>query len=204
MRTIALLAFSPVLFAESLTGVWSGTVTVNQLDIPFRFEIQAKGSQVNGTFFNGEQRFTSTSGQLNNDSLTLGWDYLAAKLDAKLVNGELDGTYSRGRSRPLHFHAVRFTPPAAVTEKVPEIGGVWIIEGVKSSKAESAWHLIVKQKGADADAAILRIDGDTGTLHGSYKDGKFVLSHFSGMRPALLEVTPAPGGKLNLVLDGRE
>src|SRR6185437_2985504 len=100
MRTFALLALSPVLLAESLTGVWSGTVTVNKLDIPFRFEIQADNSHVNGTFFNGDQRFTSTSGQLENGSLVLDWDYFAAKLEAKLENGALDGTYSRGRSRP--------------------------------------------------------------------------------------------------------
>ena len=47
-------------------------------------------------------------------------------------------------------------------------------------------------------AAILRIDGDTGTLAGRYKDGKFVLSHFSGARPQLLEVTLAPDGTLLL------
>jgi hypothetical protein len=27
-------------------------------------------------------------------------------------------------------------------------------------------------------AAILRVDGDTGALTGSFRDGKFVLSHF--------------------------
>jgi len=48
---------------------------------------------------------------------------------------------------------------------------------VNSPKGEKAWHLIVKQHGAEVSAAILRVDGDTGTLTGSYKDGKFVLSH---------------------------
>ena len=33
-------------------------------------------------------------------------------------------------------------------------------------------------------AAILRVDGDTGALTGSYKDGKFLLGHFSGARPS--------------------
>jgi thiol-disulfide isomerase/thioredoxin len=71
-----------------------------------------------------------------------------------------------------------------------------------SSKSEKAWQLIVKQSGADVNAAILRVDGDTGTLSGSFKDGKFVVSHFSGMRPALLEITP-DGGGLKLSLDGK-
>lgn len=40
------------------------------------------------------------------------------------------------------------------------------------------------------------MDGDTGALTGSYKDGKFLLSHFSGARPSLLTLTPASDGTL--------
>ena len=33
-------------------------------------------------------------------------------------------------------------------------------------------------------AAILRVDGDTELLAGTYRNGKFVVSHFSGARPS--------------------
>ena len=49
---------------------------------------------------------------------------------------------------------------------------------------EKALQFVVQQRGAEVSGAILRVDGDTGTLTGSYKDGKFTLSHFSGARPA--------------------
>ncbi len=52
-------------------------------------------------------------------------------------------------------------------------------------------------------AAILRVDGDTGALTGRYRDGKFVLSHFSGQRPALMEVTLQPDGSLALLQNRR-
>jgi thiol-disulfide isomerase/thioredoxin len=45
---------------------------------------------------------------------------------------------------------------------------------------------------------ILRVDGDTGTLSGNYKDGKFALSHFTGERPFYVEVTPQSDGSLQL------
>ncbi|HUE24404.1 MAG TPA: TlpA disulfide reductase family protein, partial [Bryobacteraceae bacterium] len=48
-----------------------------------------------------------------------------------------------------------------------------------------------------------RVDGDTGMLTGSYKDGKFVLSHFSGARPALMTITPAADGQLEVVQNGK-
>jgi thiol-disulfide isomerase/thioredoxin len=205
MRTIsavALLALAPVLGAQSLNGIWNGTVTVDKLEIPFKFELSSDGQNMKGTLFNGEERYTSTSGELVNGSLALKWDYFAATLEAKVDKGTIDGTYSRKRSSPIAFHAV---PAGKSSARVgPKIDGVWELEDVKSSKGESAWNLIVKQNGAEVSAAILRVDGDTGTLSGSYRDGKFVLSHFSGLRPALLEVTPQPDGTLKVVLDNKE
>ncbi len=200
---IGLLAISPVLFADSLSGLWQATVTVNGLDIPFRIEVQADGDKAKGSLFNGEERFTSSSGQFSNGSLLLNWDYMASKLEAKMDNGALDGKYLRPNGVIYPFHATRTTATAA-SGKAPSIGGIWVLTGVKSSKGESAWQFVVKQKGGDVAAAILRVDGDTGTLNGVYKDGKFVLSHFSGMRPALLEVTAQKDGSLKVVLNGKE
>jgi thiol-disulfide isomerase/thioredoxin len=50
-------------------------------------------------------------------------------------------------------------------------------------------------------AAILRVDGDTGALTGHYEDGKFALSHFSGERPYLIDVTPQSDGTILLTLN---
>jgi len=73
----------------------------------------------------------------------------------------------------------------------------------RGEKREAAWHLIIRQSGAEVSAAILRVDGDTGTLTGTYRNGKFVLSHFSGARPALLEITPGADNTLQVVQNGR-
>ena len=72
----------------------------------------------------------------------------------------------------------------------------------RARKGEKAWRFIVKQSGADLQAAILRVDGDTGALTGRYKDGTFVISHFDGSRPSLMHVTPAADGTLNIVQQG--
>jgi thiol-disulfide isomerase/thioredoxin len=187
-----------VLLAGSIDGVWQGTVTVDGSEIPFRFELAGDGSNVKGTFFNGDERFTSTSGSLANHSLELKWEYFAAKLTAKVEGEAIEGTYERARSRPIAFHAHKGLAKAE-SVKAPPIDGLWIIEGVSSKKGESAWHLVVKQHGAEASAAILRIDGDTGTLSGAYDGNKFVLSHFSGLRPSRLEVSVEKDGSLKLV-----
>jgi hypothetical protein len=85
-------------------------------------------------------------------------------------------------STPRAARACRFTGSARWRKvKAPDISGNWYLEDVHSSKkGQKAWQFFVRQNGADVTAAILRIDGDTGALTGSYKDGKFVLSHFDG------------------------
>ena len=197
----ASVLLSAALGAQSLTGQWDCTVMVNGNEIPFRMEFSADGGEVKGNFFNGDERVPSTGGQLQDGSLRLNFDQYANRLEATVNEGGLEGRYGRdGRWYPFRAHRAS-PPPATTADNAPNIDGLWEIP-TKSSKGESAWRFIVRQKGAEISAAILRVDGDTGALTGSWRDGKFVLSHFSGARPNLLEVTPAADGSLKVVQNG--
>ena len=198
----AFLAIAQAGMADSLAGRWQAIFTTKgNLDIPFRIDFQGDGATIKGTLFNGDEKFTSTSGKLDNGSLLLNWDYYGSKLEATVKDGVIDGQYSHRRDSG-HVHAVRYTTPAW-SKNPPKIDGLWELEGIASGKGESAWRFVVHQSGPEVNATILRIDGDTGTLSGGYKDGKFVLSHFSGVRPSLLEVMPAANGTLQVVLSGK-
>jgi thiol-disulfide isomerase/thioredoxin len=196
-----LIAIAPAAVAQSLAGHWDATVQVSGVDIPFRFELSGEGANVKGSFFNGDEKITSTSGRFDNGSLVLRWDDHASSLDAAFHDGVLEGRYRRdGRDEKSNyaFSAKRHTPPPAVKGDVPSIAGMWVIP-TDSPKGEKAWRFIVRQTGPEVSAAVLRIDGDTGALTGTYKDGKFVLSHFDSARPMLLEVTPQKDGTLQLL-----
>ena len=199
---VAVIGFAPPAAAQPISGLWDASVLVNNgaLEIPFRFELSGSGANVKGSFFNGDDKTTSTSGSLENGRLTLNFDELGTKLEATLKDGRLEGEYSRGtRGAPYPFSAKRFRPVAVGDSNVPAIAGLWNVQVGKSSKGEAAWQLIVRQAGAEVSAVILRIDGDTGTLTGTFRDGKFALSHFSGARPLRLELTPASDGTLAVV-----
>src|ERR1700683_4611194 len=198
----AVLGLSFSALAQPIQGLWSATITVNNQQILFRIGFSGEGANVKGWFFNGDEKVLSTSGTLENGTLTLRFDHYATKLEAKLQNGSLDGTYGKP-GRLNDFHAAPYQADDAAAESAPLIAGLWDVE-VNSPKGEKAWHLIVKQHGAEVSAAILRVDGDTGTLTGSYKDGKFVLSHFSGARPALMTITQTADGQLELVQNGKK
>jgi thiol-disulfide isomerase/thioredoxin len=185
--------------AQSLAGLWDATVLVNDVEIPFRVELGGSGAAVKGSFFNGDEKVTSTTGSFENGSLILTFAEYETRLEATLKDGSLEGQYSRGtRGAPYPFKAKRFAPAPADSADVPPIAGLWNVQ-VKSSKGESAWQLIVRQSGPEVSAVILRVDGDTGALTGTFSNGKFVLSHFSGARPLRLELTSQADGTLSVV-----
>jgi thiol-disulfide isomerase/thioredoxin len=196
---VALVSFPAPARAQSLNGLWDATVIVNDVEIPFRLELGGSGSAAKGSFFNGDEKVTSTTGSFENGALVLSFDEYETKIEATLKDGRLEGQYSRStRGAPYPFQAKRFTPTTVDAANVPSIAGLWNVQ-VKSSKGESAWQLIVRQSGGEVSAAILRVDGDTGALTGTFANGKFVLSHFSGARPLRLEVTPQADGTLAVV-----
>ncbi len=81
--------------------------------------------------------------------------------------------------------------------QAPQIDGSWEIPlETPSSKGEKAFRFLVEQRGAEVAASILRVDGDTGSYSGTFKDGKWVLSHFDGSRPGVIVVTPGKDGTL--------
>jgi thiol-disulfide isomerase/thioredoxin len=197
---LAIFAITLLASGQSVEGTWDATVTVNNVSVPFKIEIDGTGADVHSYFFNGDDRVNpSNSGTFQNGSLVLTFDSYATKLEATLNDGVLSGTYGGGSGSAYAFQAKRHDPSlvASSDQHAPDISGLWEIQ-VKSPKGESAWHFVVNQKGAKIDAAILRVDGDTGTLSGNFKDGKFFLSHFTGERPFYVEVTPRSDGSLQL------
>ena len=189
--------------ATSPAGRWDAVVTiVDGTEIPFRFDIDSSGGAWKGSFFDGDKRISSKPGAFKDGVLNLPFKQYAMTLQVTLTNGQLEGTYLRGSFPSYKFRATRHVaaPPVAASE-VPKIAGVWKVSGfdTKKNKGEQAWRLIVRQSGPDVSAAMLRIDGDTGTMTGSFRDGKFVISHFSGARPSLFEIAPGADGTLDLL-----
>ena len=145
---IVLALAAPALKAQtpstSLAGLWDAAVVVNGLEIPFRFEIAGSGSSITGSFFNGDEKVTSTGGKFENGSLTLNFDHYATQIEAVVLNGRLTGAYNRATGF-YPFYARKFAPPTQFPNEVPQIDGLWTIGNVNSNKGESAWHFIVRQ-----------------------------------------------------------
>jgi thiol-disulfide isomerase/thioredoxin len=201
---VAAICFGAPALAESIEGRWDASLTANGAVIPFRLDISGSGPTLKGTLYNGDDPEYTTKASFTNGKLVLNMEHYLTKITATLKDGELDGKVQmRNDNAPegSPFHAKRYVPAAPGDEAAPNIAGVWTVP-FDSAKGEKAWRFIVKQTGADVSAAILRVDGDTGALTGTWHDGKLVLSHFDGSRPYRLEVTPAADGSLALIQKG--
>src|SRR4051812_25540860 len=154
---------------QSIAGLWDATINWNDAEIPFKLEISGAGANVKGWFFNGDDREVSNSGTFENGRLVLSFDSYLAKLTATVKDGVIDGEYGPMLKKMSHVHAVRAGAKSKPDPNAPSIAGQWDLTGVSSSKGENAWRLILRQHGGDIQGAILRVDGDTGTLTGSYK-----------------------------------
>jgi thiol-disulfide isomerase/thioredoxin len=188
--------------ADAIDGRWDAVLTRNGTDIPFRLDIKGSGDKLQGVFYDGFQPYDgTTSASFKDGKLTLNVEHYLTTISATLKDGELDGSASaqnRESSAQYGFHAVRHVDTATAGD-APQIAGTYVIPlDAPSSKGEKAFRLIVQQRGAEVAASILRIDGDTGSYSGAFKDGKWVLSHFDGGRPGVITVTPNADGSLKV------
>src|ERR1700728_1083643 len=190
--------------SDSVDGRWNASLIQNGMVIPFRLDISGSGSTVKGTFYDGFKPYdATTSGTFLNGRLVLNVEHYLTTITATLNNGQLTGNVvaqSRTGSTQYGFQATRYVASASASVNAPSIAGSWEIPlNSPSPKGEKAFRFIVQQNGPDVAASILRVDGDTGAYSGTYKEGKWVLSHFDGSRPGVIEVSLTNGGTLEIL-----
>jgi thiol-disulfide isomerase/thioredoxin len=207
---VAAAASGRVRAQESLDGLWDATIAAGGTDVPFRFEISTKGVAPQGFFFEGDRKIGSTSGTFTDGVLTFDYDFLNTTLTLMRFGNELRGSYvnHRPNAKPQDVRAMRFTPAVAGAVEPPQVAGDWemrrFAEEATAPRDTRTWHLLLRQSGPVVSGAILRIDGDTGTLVGRWNGNELVMSHFAGERPLLFAAKPNSDGTLTVTINGAQ
>jgi peroxiredoxin len=203
------LAASALAFGASptpLVGTWEGAATVRGQQIPVRLEITGTPSNLKASLLNGPERAAASAVTFKDGTLLVSFNYFARSLEAKLDGDQLSGTFGLvSPGTPAHPSAPRIpvalhqAPSPPTPQAGPDIKGDWEI-AVKSSKGESAWQLrVAPTKQPDViHAVIQRIDGDTGSLYGSWDGHQYTVSHFTAAGPALYSIVPQQDGTVLL------
>jgi thiol-disulfide isomerase/thioredoxin len=204
---IALASAIPGTTASNIAGLWDAKIVANQLEIPFRFEIDQTGNQVQGFFFEGDRKIGSSSASFAGAHLILEYDILDATLEVTFLGDQFAGTYRLNRpgAQPLAIRARRFVTVPADAADAPRVSGSWEMrrrpQEVKTPSDKQTWNLFLRQSGAEVSGSILRVDGDTGFLIGRWQNGRLVLSHFAGQGPLLFEAKLNADGTLAIALN---
>jgi thiol-disulfide isomerase/thioredoxin len=188
-------------YGENLAGTWDATVIADGVHVPFRMKLTQKGSAAQGTLYDGPIEYKSDSGKFEGGKLHLHWNITNADLDAAYEGGELKGKYVTRRSHTKllvkEVIAKRGVPAMENAKAVP-IAGRWTLKS-NDKDPKNIWAITIQQRGSEISGAIERLDGDSGTLTGTLHDHKLVMSHFSGIRPAVLSGEVMPDDSLKLV-----
>jgi peroxiredoxin len=180
-----------------IAGTWVGNATVHGQQVPVRLEITGSGSNLHAALLNGPESSPASSAVFTGNHLLITFNYYARTLDATLADGHLTGTFGTNATRyPLSLSS-RGRDRNDSGSRAQNINGDWEI-AVKSAKGESAWQLRVEPSHAPGEvrAVIQRIDGDTGSLYGSWGGNDYRISHFTAAGPALYSLTPQADGTL--------
>jgi len=199
---LALFSLACTALAAGFNGTWDATILAGGESVPFRLEISESPARV--CFFEDTQPVCSTAARIEANKLIAQWDYLGRELSLEVSGDNLAGVYTGLRTkRDLAIQAKPHQPPAASPSRpqsAVDFGGDWEIHSTEAPKL--AWQLLLRQTGQELKGTILRVDGDDGTLVGTAADRHFLISHFSGDRPVMLEGTLGADGGLDLKFEG--
>jgi len=206
MMRCLLLLLPFLAYGENLTGLWDATVITDGVHVPFRMKLSQKGTNAQGTLYDGNIEYKSDSGKFEGGKLHLHWNITNADLDATLEGSELKGKYVTIRShtkRLVKDVIAKRSALAMENAKALSIAGRWTLKS-DDNDPKKVWAITIQQHGAEIAGAIERLDGDSGTMTGTIHDHKLVLSHFSGIRPTVLTGDLMPDGSLKLVFNEKQ
>jgi peroxiredoxin len=181
-----------------IAGTWEGNATVHGQQVPVRLEITGSGGNLHAALLNGSEASPASSAVFTGNHLVVSFNYYARTLDATLADGRLNGTFGTAAARyPVSLSSGGTGTTNAGGPAAQDIRGDWEI-AVRSAKGESAWQLRVEpaSHSSEIKAVIQRIDGDTGSLYGSWTGSGYRISHFTAAGPALYSLNPQSDGTL--------
>jgi peroxiredoxin len=199
MKLFAFLLLATSAIAQGpIAGKWLGYATVHGQQVPVRLEITGSASDLHAALLNGPEKSLASSVVCNGNHLVVTFNYYAKTLDATVADGRLTGSFGTAATHYPVSLDLRDAGTSNSGSHPQDINGDWEI-AVRSAKGESAWQLRVEPvrgNGGEVKAVIQRIDGDTGSLYGSWTGSGFQISHFTAAGPALYSLSPQADGTL--------
>ena len=111
----------------ALEGMWAATVTVgsNRARVPFQYLISGHGTKLEGSFFNGNEKITSTAVRFEQNTIVFTYPEYGSRLEIASSNNALEGSYFLADGVAYDFEARRYEPVRSAGA-VPSIGVIQV------------------------------------------------------------------------------
>ena len=181
----------------NITGLWRGVLVSPGGELPFGIDITKDGETFSAKILNGSERVDTSSVELNDNSLTINFEWFDARLKALLSeNGQsMTGSWSKTASGKDHTSSLPFTASRGYDHRFKQelnqqeessVVGNWEttftdVDGDSLAVGE------FKQDGPIVLGTFLTPTGDYRYLAGVANDNKLYLSAFDGAHAFLFD-----------------
>lgn len=167
------------------SGIWRGTLSIQEMELPFVFDISAEKGKYAFTIHNGSERIRLDSLVFTGDSVEIFFPVFDASFKAGYTHNSLNGYFTihyadnyKVPFKAFHGQSHRFVP-SDTTVKVTNFTGTYAVDFINPGNTVPA-VCIVRQKGNHAEATFLTPYGDYRYLEGNVVNDTLWLSAFDG------------------------
>jgi len=178
----------PPATAAGFEGTWRAVLPVTGGDLPFGLEIGREGDRYVAWLVNGPERAEVTDVAVEGDRISMGMPGYPHRLEARLVDGRLEGEVvflrpggERKAARLVAERGVtwRFFPPSK--GEVADFAGRWALAfRDPETGRESTGIAELTQQGRIVTGTVLRESGDDRYIAGEARGDTVFLSRFDG------------------------
>lgn len=187
-----------------LYGTWRAVLTVPGGDLPFGLEIVREGEADVAWLVNGPERARVESVTLEGDRVSMKMPGYPHRLEARLVDGRLEGevTFLRPRGERVSARLVaqrgqswRFFPAPA--SQHADFSGRWALSFTRPDTGAERFAVAeLAQRGHEVHGTVLRDTGDDRYIAGEARGDTVFLSRFDGGSAYLYVARLLPDGTL--------
>ena len=171
-------------------GNWRGVIHMQELELPFLFEVSKENENYAVHLYNGAEEFEMDNVKVTADSLMFSLHIFDIDIKAKINGDQLEGLYIRNYSEgyKLPFTATFNKTQRFDEEKsTPDFDGKWDLTFTTDSGSTYKGIGVFEQKENLLSGTILTTTGDYRFLEGPNTDTKFDLYTFDGNHAFIFE-----------------
>ncbi|MFK8012676.1 MAG: TlpA disulfide reductase family protein [Marinicellaceae bacterium] len=187
----------PVVKTVDIVGLWRGVLLSPGGELPFGIDIIKENNQYTAKIINGEERADTSKVELNDNNITINFDWFDARIkatideDGQSMTGQWSKTASgKDKTSALDFKAMRGYKQRFSQESLnsnnTKVAGNWEVT-FTDEDGESIAVAEFNQNDEIVTGTFLTPTGDYRYLAGTAKDNKLYLSAFDGAHAFLFD-----------------